>query len=270
MGFDWFILFAQGINFLILVVLLKRVLFDRIVGAMDEREQQMKKRVSAAEEARTNAEAEKERYREKLDALTQQESVLLSEAKDKAARQEREMLEAAERDVSEKRRRWQEGLLYEKEAFLRSVRQRTIHHVYLIANSALSDLAGQSLQERMAEMLVQRLSQLSDEEKAKFAAGAQEGKDNGIQVRSAFELDDELRRKIEESLRANTPLRGLVHFEHDENLLGGFEILSGGYHLSWNLNQYLDELEREVSRELEGQTGEASQRTHESIRQEAG
>ena len=41
MHIDWFVFFAQIVNFLLLVFLLKKFLYGRIVKAMDERERKV-------------------------------------------------------------------------------------------------------------------------------------------------------------------------------------------------------------------------------------
>ncbi len=55
---DWFTVFAQIINFLILVFLLKRFLYEPIISAMDEREEKIALRMQAAEQKRNEAEQE--------------------------------------------------------------------------------------------------------------------------------------------------------------------------------------------------------------------
>ena len=62
---NWFTVIAQIVNFLILVFLLKYFLYDRIVKAMDEREQRIQLRLKEAEEKKQEADQEARSYLEK-------------------------------------------------------------------------------------------------------------------------------------------------------------------------------------------------------------
>ena len=49
MHIDWFVLFCQVFNFLLLVYLLKRFLYGRIIKAMDDREAKIAARFADSE-----------------------------------------------------------------------------------------------------------------------------------------------------------------------------------------------------------------------------
>ena len=55
---DWFTVLAQIINFLVLVYLLKRFLYGRIIRAMDERERKIALRLEEAQGRKEEAEQE--------------------------------------------------------------------------------------------------------------------------------------------------------------------------------------------------------------------
>ena len=59
---NWFTVVAQIVNFLILVFLLKYFLYDRVIRAMDQREQRIQQRLQEAEEKKQEAEQEAEAY----------------------------------------------------------------------------------------------------------------------------------------------------------------------------------------------------------------
>jgi F-type H+-transporting ATPase subunit b len=62
---NWFTVIAQIVNFLILVVLLKYLLYNRIVRAMDAREGKIQSHLKEAEEKERAAEREEESLRQK-------------------------------------------------------------------------------------------------------------------------------------------------------------------------------------------------------------
>ena len=61
---DWFTVIAQLINFTILLVALKLLLYDRIVEAMEERRRTIEEQEERAEQARREAEERAEELEE--------------------------------------------------------------------------------------------------------------------------------------------------------------------------------------------------------------
>ena len=63
MHIDWFVFLAQIFNFLLLMYLLKRFLFGRIIKAMDDREAKIAARFQEAEELKLKASEEADALR---------------------------------------------------------------------------------------------------------------------------------------------------------------------------------------------------------------
>ena len=59
---DWFTVIAQIINFLVLLLLLRRFLYKPILNAMEERERKVAERLESARQERVRAEEERARY----------------------------------------------------------------------------------------------------------------------------------------------------------------------------------------------------------------
>ncbi|HQU90423.1 MAG TPA: F0F1 ATP synthase subunit B, partial [Denitromonas sp.] len=69
---DWFTVVAQLLNFLILVWLLKRFLYQPVLDAIDAREQRIAKELAQADATRDAAQAEQTHFREQQAALEAQ------------------------------------------------------------------------------------------------------------------------------------------------------------------------------------------------------
>ncbi|MEZ4640979.1 MAG: hypothetical protein R2856_39490 [Caldilineaceae bacterium] len=61
---DWFTVIAQIINFVVLLLLLRRFLYGPIIRAMDEREHHIAEELAAAECKQQQAEQEARHYRQ--------------------------------------------------------------------------------------------------------------------------------------------------------------------------------------------------------------
>ncbi|HOP36238.1 MAG TPA: hypothetical protein PL090_07925, partial [Syntrophales bacterium] len=115
---DWFTVAAQILNFLILVFLLKHFLYDRIIGAMDERERKIRGRLEDAEEKKREREEEAETYRRKNRELEDKRKEILDAARDEAEEKRKELVRQARENVESLRTQWRESLQREQESFL--------------------------------------------------------------------------------------------------------------------------------------------------------
>lgn len=250
MEIDLFTVIAQVINFIILLLLLKFLLYGRIIKAMDEREGLIASRLKDAEDKGAEAEERAESFRRKEDELSRNRESALRKAAEEAESRKKELMEQARRDVNETRSRWLESVSRQKDAFLRDLRLRSGEEVYAVARKALADLADAKLEAQIALTFVQRLKGLDKENREAIARVAQESKD-GVSVHSSFELDGKTRKTILTALRAELGEKLAVGFETSPGLLCGIELRAGDRRVSWNLDSYLDGLVDNVSKTLE-------------------
>ena len=133
--------------------------------------------------------------------------------------------------------------------------RRTRAEVFAIARKTLSDLAGESLEERMAEVFVQRLSKLNAEEKARLAAMSKSPND-AVHIRSAFELTPAQCKSIEEAVKATLTTKAPVQFETVPDLIGGIELILHGQKVAWSIADYIASLEKDVNELLKARNKE--------------
>jgi F-type H+-transporting ATPase subunit b len=250
MHIDWFVLFAQLVNFLILVYLLKRFLYTRIIQAMNEREAKMVARFEEAAKLKKEAEETIRAYEEKNSSLQVQAERMLNQARDAADRRQRELMSQARFEVDEIRRRWSENVLKEKAAFLEGLRLRAGKQVYAIARKILSDLADATIEHRMVEVLISRIDALSQKEKEAIKSSLEDSGEEVI-VQSAFPLAPEDRQRMAATVQRLTgsPDRG-IQYRENLDLIGGIELLAHGHRIAWNISDYLDSLEANFDRAL--------------------
>jgi F-type H+-transporting ATPase subunit b len=249
---DWFTVIAQAVNFLILVWLLKRFLYQPILKALDAREKRIAGELADAAEKVTDAKAEREEFRRKNDELDQARAGLLNKASDEAAAERQRLLDAARKDAENLRNKQQESLRSEYRLLNEELARRTQSEVFDIARKALADLAGENLEERMAEVFVQRLRGLNSEEKRKLVAMFK-SPFQPAQVRSAFELADAQRTAIESAVKETLSATATVHFEVVPNLVSGIELVIQGQKIAWSIADYLTSLEKDVNELLKVQ-----------------
>lgn len=252
---DPFTVAAQIVNFLILMLLLRRFLYRPILNAMEERERKVMERLEEAERKRLEAEQERQRYRSLNQELRKYYAEKQREAEEEVEAWRKEALHAARQEVEATLQGWRQSVEQEMEAFAARLRQFTVQQTYAIAGKALRELADARLEERMVEVFLSRLEQ-GEIDLSALQESQLSGTDSALTLRSAFELSPETQRRLQRALQAQFGEDLPLQFETDPGLEAGIE-LSGedGYQVAWNLRRYLEALEEE----LEGQLHERPQ-----------
>jgi F-type H+-transporting ATPase subunit b len=257
---DWFTIVAQALNFLILVWLMKRFLYQPVLHAIDEREKRIATELANADAKKSEAQKEHDEFQHKNTEFDQQRAALLSKATDEAQTEHRRLLEEARKaavDLSSKRR---EALRDEEQTLHQAIRQRTQQEVFSIARKALQDLATTSLEERLVEVFTRRLREMNGKAKETLAAAAKTASDPTV-VRSTFDLPAEQRFAIQNALNETFSAEVRVQFETAPNLIGGIELTANGQKVAWTIADYLDSLEKGVDEllKMKDQSGAKSE-----------
>ena len=141
MHINWFVFLAQIFNFLLLMYLLKRFLYGRIIKAMDDREAKIAARFAEAEELKGKANEAAELYEKRNQMLNEKKEIMLNEATMAAEAKRKELMEKVREEVDQVKARWQDMLVREHDAFFYDLRQRAAKQLYATARKALADLA---------------------------------------------------------------------------------------------------------------------------------
>ncbi|MDH4232094.1 MAG: F0F1 ATP synthase subunit delta [Nitrospirota bacterium] len=250
---DWFTVFAQIINFLVLLFLLKRFLYGRIIDAMDKREEKIAARLCVADEKIAEAESEAENYRMKQAELEERRAHMLARAGEEAEALKRELTGRAREETAKLKEDWQESLAREKRSFLDDLRRKTAKEVFSIAGKALRDLSNQELEEHMVEVFLDRLCGLDSRMLKKLRESMQKSREE-IAVVSAFEVPAGKRQRITRDIHEHVLKDVEVSYITDPDLLSGIELRAGEYIVGWNLRDYLRGMEREIEGLLKEKT----------------
>jgi F-type H+-transporting ATPase subunit b len=248
---DWTTVVAQVVNLLVLVVVLKYVLYDRIIAAMDARERHIAERIAAAERTEQQAAEEAERLRGERAALAAEHDRLLEEARDAAERTRAELTRAVRADIDELRRRWTGTLEHEQRRVLRELQERTGQQVVALTRRALADLADAELEAGAIGVALERLAAEGAIERLAARAAAT---GEPLEVHTAFTLPDERRAEVATAIVAQVGDGPGVVFAVDPALVCGLELRAAGEACGWSLAGYLEELAVEVDGVLPTET----------------
>lgn len=242
---DWFTVAAQALNFLILVWLLKRFLYKPVLAAIDEREKRIAAQLQDAEKKKAEALKEQTDFAHKNEEFEHQRAALLLEATNAAKIEREKLLEAARKDSEELRSKLQKARESESDALNQKIVTLAQNEVFSIARKTLADLAGVSLEERMADLFLHRLHDLKDQEREQLKSSLQDSSKPAL-VRSAFALAAPQKSAIEEAVRAFLHDGTGIDFETKPDLISGIELAANGQKIGWNIAGYLTSLTQSV------------------------
>jgi F-type H+-transporting ATPase subunit b len=250
MGIDWFTFFAQIFNFLILVWLLKKFLYQPVLAAMAKRQEGIAARL---EEARTKAmesEAEKQRYQEMQDELKARIAGEMHKAKADAETFREGLMAAARQEVDTQRLSWLTTLRKEEASFLAETSHSITDYFQVLSRNALSELAGEDLGQRIVEVFLDKLASHDQDaitELSKHISGANEP----LTITTAFALTEAEQARVVERLEAIVGTAQRYEFEVEKTLLAGISIEVDGKKIHWDLGEYLKKFEKRLADFLE-------------------
>ncbi|TDB68037.1 F0F1 ATP synthase subunit B family protein [Arundinibacter roseus] len=255
MQIDWFTVIAQIINFFILVWLLKRYLYQPILGAIDAREKKINGQIQDAEGKREDAQREKALYIEKNKLFDEQKQQHLNDLLDEIKAERKKRLDAVAGEAEMLRAEHKHALLTKQNDMLKEIAQKTQREVLQISRKTLKDLATVSLDEQMIAVFLKKLRTVQPEEKLQLIQAYQSAA-NPVRVQTAFNLDSDLQNEIKSEVDKILGASAEYLFRVSSQLTNGIELSLNGYKFSWTVSAYLDELQQEVSETIK-QTSDA-------------
>jgi len=249
---NWFTVGAQIVNFLVLLALLKWLLFDRIVRAMDERQQGIAERLDEARRTREEAQQREDELERKHRELDDRRQQLLDEARQEADQRRQELTSQARQEVEKSRQRWHDDLAQQQERFLGEIMDRAGEALAAAIRHALRDLADTELNRQIVRRFSDELGQGDDQQRQQFCEAIEQNQ-HRVVAAVAGDLGEDERKHLAETVRQLCDNDGEIDLSMDEapELIAGIELRAGDHALGWNLRQYLDQFDDALRQELQ-------------------
>lgn len=250
MHIDWFTFFAQVVNFLILIFLLKRFLYKPVVEAMDRREEMIAGRIEEARLKLTEAHEKESEFEKKLRDFDRRKEEMEERTKEEVELKKQEMMREARAEIESLQQRWNEALDGERASFIRELQMEAGDNILDIVQQILTDLADADLEAQSTEIFIRQLSAMDRKENRKLIASALDYGEGKISVKSSFELDEREKKRIEKLLKQKVAAGVECDFEVVPALGFGIELRAGGWRAGWSLNGYIGKLRERLEQEL--------------------
>ncbi len=231
----------QILNFVVLMLILWKLLYKRIIHALDARQKKIASHFEAAEEKEQEAETLRSELQEQRDALDRNRAEKLAEARREADQLRKKLEKEAREAVQEASRRWRGEVARRREGLVAELRRRAGRHAMRAARQALQDVAGADLQAHVAEVLARRLGELDEDERKAFAEAATQG---GVVVSTPEPLPGEVRDRLQKAVHGHLSEDAEVAFEEEPEGAAGVTLHAGGREIAWTVDGYLQDLEK--------------------------
>ena len=235
---DWFTVAAQLVNFLILLWLLKRFLYQPVLKALDKREKKIAAELEHAAGVEAQAAREKAEWQKKNDEFETQRQLMLKQATDEAGTRRGKLLDEARKEYE---------MLHSK---LLETERRVSDEIFSVAGKLLTELADESLEARIIDKFCRKLEAGGDGIVGQFTV--EDGTPKQAVVRSTFPLTPEQREKVAGTIEAMPGFEAPLSFELSGKTGCGIELCVDGLCVSWHFQAALDALKRSAEAYREG------------------
>ena len=243
MEINWFTVIAQIVNFLILVWLLKRFLYQPVLKAIDERQKKVASRLEDAAQSKAEALKDQELYRKKNETFDQERASKMIKVREEVEVEKERLFEKVRKESTVLSSKFEESLKQKEKAMIELVKHKTKSEVFAIAGKTLADLGGVNLEEQIIKVFIKKIVDLNDTDQLKLINALKE-KNASVVLKSAFEFPEILKRDLEEKIKNMIKNDITFNYKVDPDLMSGIELITDSYQLSWNIESYLNSLEK--------------------------
>lgn len=239
MELDWTTFLLEVINFLILVWVLKRFLYQPVLNLIEKRRQTIKADLARAATVQEEAEVLKNQYEKRLQDWEQEKRTAFDALELELAQERGKKLQHIEDEVAKQHLKHQARDQQQQAQWRSQAEVEALQLGSAFAVRLLQGLAGPELDLRLQKLFIDQLVALPENALRQLREGWQGGS-SGIEVLSATPLDAARQHAIRQALEKNLgPSEGQWQFSQDESLIAGLRVSIGSWMLQANLQDEL-------------------------------
>ncbi len=226
MEVDWTTFLLEIANFIILVWIMNRLLYNPVMNAITTRQDSLARTAAEAERLRSDAADLENRYRSRLTEWAREKEGLrqemLAELSAERTRLEASLLESLEQD-RDKARTMREQ---EQQDRLRELEEAALAQGSRFVTRLLQEVATPELEERLQDLFLASLPTLPEE---RLRAIADALREPGVPVRvaSAFVCPELRRMELRRRLAELCGYEGRIEFDEEPAIIAGMQLRAG-------------------------------------------
>ena len=231
---DWRTVAAELINFLLLVWLLNRFLFKPTLAVVKERDEKVRAELEGATRQKEEALLAREVLSSEKEAFDKERNTLLKNAISEAQQEKERLLQEAHNEYTSLRETLHAHVEEDKKRLFSELKGSIEDEAFSLAKTALQSLSSSSLEEQMVALFAQKARQMEADAKQKLIFDVRHSS-YAVTFRTAFELSADSRSLLVNTFQEIFGHSLICSFEQDPALIGGIEMVTAGYTVSWSL-----------------------------------
>lgn len=233
MAFDWTTFVLEIINFLVLVWLLKRFLYQPVLDTISKRREGVEQTLHMAEEKEQQANALKAQFESRLAEWEKERDTARTHFSSELAAERQRQLDVLNKEIELERERNAAQEANRTETLKRELTSQCNQQARQFASRLLTQLAGPELEARLIDFFIEEVKSLPEEQIQPIQTSLA-GKGVGT-VSTAFTLTEEQRQRISKILDDHFEIRCQLSFLQDPSLVAGLRISLGAWQMDMSL-----------------------------------
>ena len=233
MGIDWTTFLLEIVNFLALLWILKRFLYQPVLATLAERRAGIARTLGEASEKEARATTLQSQFESRLADWEQEKAAARTAFDAEMAAERGRQLDLLSHDLAAERDRSAAVEAYARETLRRELAAQADKQARQFASALLTRLACPEVEARLVDVFIEELAGLPDARLATLKA-AHNGHGQAV-VTSAYPLSDAQRERIASTIGARLELPGRVEFGIDASLLAGLRVSLGAWQMDCSL-----------------------------------
>lgn len=234
MSFDWTTFALEIINFLALIWILKRFLYQPVLETLAQRRTSIERTLAEARRAEERSAALKTQFENRLADWDQEKAAARAQLEAELVLERTRQMQVLTKTLAEERERSRAQEAHRQEELRRELETQALVQARAFSTRLLSRLSSPELEARLVEVFVEDFARLPDERLAGLRAAVQTPEVRAA-VASAFALPESQRQRIAAAIAARLDLQLAIDFTEDGNLISGLRISVGPWQLNLNL-----------------------------------
>jgi len=235
---NWSTFVLEIINFLVLVWILKHFLYQPVMDMLARRRAAIETQLAQAKQQQGEADTLKQQYEHRLSDWQLERQKAMEELNHELQQQRLKQHEALVTELAQEQEKMRVAAARQQQQLMREMEQRALQQAAQFASRLLAEAAGPELQQRLFQLLLEGLRQLSAEQLEALVSEWGEAPQT-LRVTSAYPLDEQQRQQLQQQLASVTGLVTPPDYVEDAALLAGLSITIGAWVLQLNLRDEL-------------------------------
>jgi F-type H+-transporting ATPase subunit b len=223
MTIDWWTLFLQTVNFLLLVWLLQHFLYKPVRKVIEKRRALAEQALLKAEASEKEAEAAKATFEAKSAELDKTREAMIEAAQRSGEAEAKTMIAQARKQANEILAAANVAAAASRDAALANLKQDIVDTAVKIAETILRKTANRDLNDVFLAHVLEEIGALGQEDWARIDADLA-NKSGAVEVATAMPLSKDERDTWTKTLRERLHLKNAPTFTTAPDLLGGAEV----------------------------------------------